>query len=90
MKHILAVFAFFISINVAHAYYDLEEGSYDCEGYDPVLQRNYKAYVTINLRDDHFVATWDYGNGERYDGVGLVHDEEDEVTAFTFREEPDR
>ncbi len=86
MRLIIFLFSILFSTSALAFSDDVEEGSYDCTGYDTKNESNYTAYATINKRGDHYIMTWDIA-GNKFEGTGLIHKEEDHIIAFAFKED---
>lgn len=86
MKHIAFLLTFLLSSNAWAFSDEITEGSYECKGVDKASGEEYNTYATINKRGDHYVMTWEY-KGKKYDGVGIIHEEEDDIIAFNFSNE---
>ena len=80
MKQIIA-FATLILLPVSSFASTLQQGSYHCNGYDPINESEYSGYATISKTNSVFQMTWDFGKKQSYEGVGLIHPEEDDILA---------
>jgi len=86
MQLLVFFLSIFLTSNAFAFSDDIEEGSYNCTGFDIINEKEYTAYATVNKRGDHYIMTWEI-DSIKYEGVGLIHEEEDDIIAFSFIED---
>lgn len=60
-------------------------GSYHCTGYDPIEEIEYTGYATVHKVGAVYQMSWDFGKKMVYEGIALIHAEEDDILAVSFR-----
>lgn len=84
-KFLVSILAFFAAPSFALAA-SLSQGSYHCKGYDPINEIEYSGYATVNKASGVYQLTWDFGKKMNFEGIALIHPEEDDILAISFRD----
>lgn len=71
MKTCKLILSIFFMLSTYSVFAQEWTGNYHCSGYDPLLQRNYSATLTISERDNIYYAIWHLDTGRIFRGMGL-------------------